>query len=469
MHYKTFTRLFLLIGMIALLSVHSRADEIQIGTGTSTDANLPTHSYYKYSLTQQIYTAAEIEDAGGGAGTINSIAFYNGGSTKTRNFSIYLVNTDKASFLSATDWITVTANDIVFTGNVEMAAGTWKTIPLDNPFSYTGSNLAVIVDDNTGNYESGMSCRIYTASSTQSVYFRDDSNNPNPSNPTISGTSTTNKNQIILDIETTAVTCAKPKNFQAESITAHTAMLTWTAGAEEQSNWEVYVTTTATDVPDENTTPTYMVTTCSKALTGLEMQTSYYAYVRANCGGGDKSKWAGKTFTTTREALEVNAQNPYSQDFETSNDWGFTNGTLTNQWCWGNAINHGGSKAMYISKDNGSTHEYAHSTSTVYASKLFNFSQGTYTFTFDWLANGESTYDYLRVALITRRSRLRRTGRRPRGCRTPDGRRREERGGPRERRRPRRRRGTPAARRRRRRPRSPPPRPLRPRRRSPPP
>ena len=106
--------------MIGMFSVPLRADEIQIGSGSQTDANLPTHSYYKYSLTQQIYTAAEIEEAGGGAGTINSIAFYNGGSTKTRNFSVYLVNTDKESFSNATDWITVSANDLVFSDNVDM-------------------------------------------------------------------------------------------------------------------------------------------------------------------------------------------------------------------------------------------------------------------------------------------------------------------------------------------------------------
>ena len=163
MYFKTFTRLFLLIGLMTMLSAHSFADEIQIGSGTQTDANLPTHSYYKYSLTQQIYTATEIEAAGGGAGTINSIAFYNGGSTKTRNFSIYLVNTDKESFSGATDWISVTANDLVYSGEVEMTAGTWKTIPFGNPFSYDGGNLAVVVDDNTGNDVSGMACRIFIA------------------------------------------------------------------------------------------------------------------------------------------------------------------------------------------------------------------------------------------------------------------------------------------------------------------
>ena len=395
--------MFLLIGMIGMFSVPLRADEIQIGSGSQTDANLPTHSYYKYSLTQQIYTAAEIEEAGGGAGTINSIAFYNGGSTKTRNFSVYLVNTDKESFSNATDWITVSANDLVFSDNVDMTANVWTTITFSNPFSYDGGNLAVVVDDNTGNDISGMACRIFTASSTQSIYYRNDGTNPDPTNPTISGIPTTNKNQVILDIEMASVTCAKPKNFAATNIAAHTATLTWTAGAEGQNNWDVYVTTTATDVPDENTLPTYQVTECTKSLSGLTTQTTYYAYVRSACGGDDgNSKWASTSFTTTREALTIDAENPYSQDFEANNDWSFANGTLTNQWQYGNATHNGnGSNAIYISDDNGATNHYTNNKAVVvYASQLFNFAQGTYTFSFDWNANGESSYDFLRVALV---------------------------------------------------------------------
>ena len=401
MYSEFFTRLFLLIGMIGMFSVPLRADEIQIGSGSQNDANLPSHSYYKYSLTQQIYTAEEIEEAGGGAGTINKIAFYNGGSTKTRNFSIYLVNTDKESFSNASDWITVSSNDLVFSGNVDMTANVWTTITFSNPFSYGGGNLAVVVDDNTGNDVSGMSCRIFTASSTQSIYYRNDNTNPDPTNPTISGIPTTNKNQIKLDIEMASVTCAKPKNFTATNVAAHTATLTWTPGAEGQSNWDVYVTTTATDVPDENTTPTYQVSECTKSLSGLTTQTTYYAYVRSACGGDDgNSKWASTSFTTTREALTIDAENPYSHDFETNNDWSFANGTFTNQWCWGSATNNGGEKSIYISDDNGEHYNYSHSALVVYASKLFNFTQGTYTFTFDWNANGESSYDFLRVALV---------------------------------------------------------------------
>ncbi len=400
MYSKFFTRLFLLIGMIGQFSVPLRADEIQIGSGISTDYNLPTHSNYDYSLTQQIYTAEEIETAGGGNGTINSISFYNAGSEKTRTLDVYLANTDKASFANSSDWIAITSNNLVYSGSVTFTAGTWTTITFTTPFAYDGSNLAVIVDDNTGSCSSGLSCRAFTASSNQSIYSRRDNNNIDPSNP-INGTPVTTKNQIKLDIEFASETCAKPKNFNATNITAHTATLTWTAGAEGQSNWEVFVTTDATIVPDENTTPTYQVTECSKSLDNLTAQTTYYAYVRSACGGSDgNSKWAKKVFATTREALAVDASHPYSQDFETNNDWGFTNGNLTNQWCWGSATNNGGEKSMYVSKDGGTTYEYEHSTSVIFASKLLAFAQGTYTFTFDWKAGGESTYDYLRVALV---------------------------------------------------------------------
>ena len=399
MHYKTFARLFLLFGMIAFLSASTKADEIQIGSGTTTDYNIPSHSNYDYSFTQQIYTASEIESAGGVAGDITSLAFFNGGSSKTRTLDIYLVNTTKSSFSSGSDWLTVTESDKVFSGSVSLGANAWTTISLTQPLSYDGDNLAVVVDDNTGSYTSGLACRTFSTNGTQCIYSRRDNNNISPANP-IAGTNVAFKNQIKLNIESAHVSCAKPKSLDATNITAHTATLTWTAGAEGQGIWDVYLTTTANDVPDENTTPTYQVTECTKSLGGLDAQTTYHAYVRAACNDSDKSKWAKKEFKTTREALIVDATHPYSQDFETSNDWGFENGTLTNQWCWGSATNNGSAKSMYISKDNGTSNAYSHTATTVFASKLFNFAKGTYTFSFDWNAKGESTYDYLRVTLV---------------------------------------------------------------------
>lgn len=396
--------------MIGWLSVPLRAEEVTIGSGTDEQPWLPSHSNYKCSYTQQIYTADEIDHPGGGI--INSIAFYNKGTAKTRTWDVYLVNTDKSSFSGANnDWVDVSQGTLVFSGSISLTANQWTPITFTTAFDYTGSNLAVVVNDKTGSYSSGQSCLVFTPSGdqgTQAHYIVRDGDPYDPSNPnngySSNQASVTYKNQIILDIEASTVTCAKPKNFNATNITAHTATLTWTSGAESQSDWDVYVTTTETDIPDENTTPTYQVMECSKALTDLTALTTYYAYVRANCGDGDLSKWASKTFTTTREALAVDANHPYSQDFEANNDWGFTNGSQTNKWSWGSATNNGGAKSMYISNDNGTSYSYTvNSTTVVFASKLLNFEQGTYTFSFNWQAKGEGNsytqYDYLRAVL----------------------------------------------------------------------
>lgn len=77
----------------------SRAQEIvTIGEGTTTSTYLPAYTLYSNTLSEQIYTAEEI----GMAGTITSIAFYNGGTTKTPNIKLYLVNTSQSEFASTT-------------------------------------------------------------------------------------------------------------------------------------------------------------------------------------------------------------------------------------------------------------------------------------------------------------------------------------------------------------------------------
>ena len=186
--------------MLALFGSTSflRADEVQIGVGgTATNTYLPSYSLYNYSLTQQIYTAEEI---GVGACTINSIAFYNSGSEKTREYTMYLVNTTKETFAGATDWMTVTAADQVFTGTVTMVASTWNVFTLDTPFEYTGDNLALIMDDNTGSWSGGLSCYVFDGAS-QAIRVYSDATNYDPMNPVgYSGTILDVKNQLVLDV-----------------------------------------------------------------------------------------------------------------------------------------------------------------------------------------------------------------------------------------------------------------------------
>ena len=208
---------------------------VEIGQGTSTNSYLPTYNYYKYSLTEQIYTADEI----GMAGTISGIAFYNEGAEKTRTFDFYLKATDKDSFSSKTDWVTVTASDKVFSGSVTMAANAWTFITFSTPFEYDGtSNVVLVADDNSGAYTDSphMACSVFNTSQNQAIYIYSDNTNFNPSSPTTSQSSNYDvlkvKNHILLSIEATASPYPVPTDLSVSDITSTSAVVSWNGEAD---------------------------------------------------------------------------------------------------------------------------------------------------------------------------------------------------------------------------------------------
>ncbi len=92
---------------------------------------------------------------------------------------------------------------------------------------------------------------------------------------------------------------------------------------------------------------------------------------------------------------------PYMTGFEATapdnNNWIINNQRDGNGWYIGNATDNGGSQALYISQDNGTTNTYEITTpSYSYAARALNFpDSGAYSFSFDWKAYGESNYDFL--------------------------------------------------------------------------
>ena len=164
----------------------------RIGSGVAVNADLPAQSYYNYSYSQQIYTPAEI----GSAGLLNGISFYNNGTAQTRTIDMYVVPTTKSTFSSTTDWIPVTAEDLVYSGTVTFANGQWTQIDFTNAIEYDGTkNIAVIVDDNTGSYQSAMSCLAFNAAGNQALHARNDNSNYDPGNASFAGSLSSAKNQ----------------------------------------------------------------------------------------------------------------------------------------------------------------------------------------------------------------------------------------------------------------------------------
>lgn len=94
---------------------------------------------------------------------------------------------------------------------------------------------------------------------------------------------------------------------------------------------------------------------------------------------------------------------PYSTGFEDATDnasWQFANATV-NQWCIGAAANHGGSNALYISNDGGTTNKYTDNKKTTsFAYRTFHFEAYDYNLSFDWLGQGEDKYDGMQVLIL---------------------------------------------------------------------
>ena len=254
-----------------------------IGSGTETDTYFPTYTYYEYSYTQQIYTAEEL----GTAGLFESIDFYmTSDNDYTRNLDIYMVSTDKNAFENNYDWIAVTDDDLVFSGDVNFKAKAWTTIMLDNVFNYDGTqNVAIIVDDNTNTWNSFIYFRTFTASANQSHYCYQDDNDIDPSSPSASSNATTNsKNQIrIMKIQLSD--CMKPLSLKATEVGPYSATLSWKE-LGSATEWVI----------DYNST-TVNVTENPYTLRGLSPETSYTVKVRPACS---ESLWSKEiTFITS--------------------------------------------------------------------------------------------------------------------------------------------------------------------------
>ena len=87
--------------------------------------------------------------------------------------------------------------------------------------------------------------------------------------------------------------CPKPTGLAYSDVTGHTANLTWTPGAEGQTQWQICL-----NGDEENLIP---VTSAEGAytLTGLTGTTPYTAKVRAYCSETDQSPWSNQVSFTT--------------------------------------------------------------------------------------------------------------------------------------------------------------------------
>ncbi|MBP5527473.1 MAG: C10 family peptidase [Bacteroidales bacterium] len=159
-------------------------------TSTNTAIQYPVNNYYKYTLSETIIDAAELQ----GMGQITSISYrYNhtSASSSKNDVTIWIQPTTKTAFSSNSDIETLnTANAVmVYSGELNCSQG-WNEFLFTTPYNYDGtSNLMIIVDDNSNAYNSNShTFNTAACSDYKTLVWYSDSQNPDPTSSSYSGT-----------------------------------------------------------------------------------------------------------------------------------------------------------------------------------------------------------------------------------------------------------------------------------------
>ena len=153
-----------IVALSALLFVPGYANNVTVDKWNGTDTRNTTYlpiaintgtgvNCAYHSVSQQLYYASELSTAS--STTITAITFYyTSGTSFTRKLRVWLKDTDLENFATPNNTSTpymVSPGTKVFSGDVELTAGSTYTITFDTPYNWDGeSNLIVTVFDSTG-------------------------------------------------------------------------------------------------------------------------------------------------------------------------------------------------------------------------------------------------------------------------------------------------------------------------------
>ena len=284
-------KLLPILAFLALLLVPwtSRAQSVTIGTGTSTQNSAPVANYFNYSLAEMIFTADEIAAGSPTVNTIVSVGFECTASVnKEYGITIYMKNVDADAFTAASDYVALTAEDVVYTGTLTPTSG-WTTIDLDAPFTYDNTqNLLIAVNKTSGGYSGSTAIWKYTStSSTYRMLWKQ--NDGSAYDPTASPSLDLNYNRPNVQLTFgTPSACSKPTNIQVSDITFDGATISWSPNSDE-AQWQITIDNQVVGLAQD--APTY-------TLTGLEPNTAYTVGVAAVCSADDITAAATATFRT---------------------------------------------------------------------------------------------------------------------------------------------------------------------------
>lgn len=285
--------------------------ELQTGNGSLLNDCLPVRAYYKYSYTQQLFLADELN----GEGDLDSLAFevvnnsYNS-DTIQRAIRVFIGNTD-ISDLTPETAVSSDSQTLVYKGGYKFADG-WNVIPFDSTFQYTGGNIVLTVVDSTGSYIYGLNFKSHNPG-ISSVKASNDNVGYDPAVPSAAGlVSDPQRNNVKFYFPcTSGGICCMP-NLIVGALTPTGAELHWAPGNGETA-WELDYRMAS----DSAWTPLGQQTATVYMLDYLLPNTGYEARLKSLCGTDESSAFRTVRFTTPCEPVDAL---PLSENFDLSED-----------------------------------------------------------------------------------------------------------------------------------------------------
>ena len=135
-----------------------KPEGIQVGEGTSTTCDFPLNTFYDYSISENLFLATELEEAGLNTEPLGSLCWYatNAPGYEQKNISIWMANVNDEA-LTTTSHLT-SGMTLVYTGSMTPKLGENEFVFNEDTFSWDGtSNVLVCVQRNNGAWNS----RVY--------------------------------------------------------------------------------------------------------------------------------------------------------------------------------------------------------------------------------------------------------------------------------------------------------------------
>ncbi len=291
--------------------------EVHVGDGTSTTADSPLNTYYRYSFSQILFQASELGDL---LDTVFGLKFTStSASSGSFDIDIY-IDTTSASSLSGTPIV------MDSTKRVYSATRTFQTG--ENEFTFdapwvrpnTTSNIVITIDNNTGTYYSTTNWQSTSGLTGTVLYQYSDGTNIDPASPTSISSSSSRPNVVFVSPCGDA-SCVAP-NVSVAGATANSVTLAWVPGMSE-SSWTVEykpATDTSWTVAESATTSQTSV------VTGLSANVLYDFRVGSLCPGSANVPY-GQVSARTACATMSRSSLPLVEGFE-----GYQTGDMPNCW-----------------------------------------------------------------------------------------------------------------------------------------